>query len=115
MNLDGVCMSVSATDRQGVVSAETVLRFVQRGSRVLARYGGGSVRRGYLVGRLFGSTLTFRYVQTEASGDVHGGHSVCDVTRGPEGRIGLVEHFTWDTRDGSGTNVFEEIQSWRQQ
>jgi hypothetical protein len=109
MNLDGVCMSVSATDRQGVVSAETVLRFVQRGSRVLGRYGGGSVRRGCLVGRLTGSTLTFRYAQTEASGDVHGGRSVCDVTRGPEGRISLVEHFAWDTRDGSGTNVFEEI------
>jgi len=109
MNLDGVWMSVSATDRQGVVSPETVLRFAQRGSRVLARYGGGSVRRGCLVGRLTGSTLTFRYAQTEASGDVHGGRSVCDVTRGPEGRISIVEHFAWDTRDGSGTNVFEEM------
>ncbi|HJS59901.1 MAG TPA: hypothetical protein VKA01_17470 [Vicinamibacteria bacterium] len=50
----------------------------------------------------------FRYTQVEASGAIHGGSSTCDVTKRPNGRIRLLEHFTWRTREGSGTNVFDE-------
>jgi hypothetical protein len=31
------------------------------------------------------------------------------VDRTADGRIRIVEHFTWSTRAGSGTNVFDEI------
>ena len=110
MNLDGKVMYVSATASQGVVGAETRLRFHQKGSRVLARYSGGAVSRGCLVGRLNGAKLVFRYAQVEASGDIHGGTSVCEVVRRTDGRTRIVEHFTWATRSGSGTNVFDEIE-----
>jgi len=109
MNLDGVTMFVSSTAEQGVVSSETRIRFAQRGPRVLGRYSGGSVARGCLIGRLTGSELVFRYAQREASGEIHGGRSVCEVDRLADGRIRIVEHFQWSTRAGSGTNVFEEI------
>lgn len=108
MNLDGVRMYVSATGEQGVVSAETTLHFMQKGSAVFARYSGGRVERGCLVGTLAGSELTFRYAQREASGEIHSGRSVCDVIRRSDGRIQIVEHFAWTSRAGSGTNVFEE-------
>jgi hypothetical protein len=49
----------------------------------------------------------------EASGEIHGGRSVCEVDRGPDGRIRIVEHFTRNTRSGSGTNVFEEMDALR--
>jgi hypothetical protein len=61
-----------------------------------------------LVGRVAGSRLTFRYAQVEAGGEVHAGRSVCEVTRSPEGRTRIVEHFEWRTRAGAGTNVFDE-------
>jgi hypothetical protein len=109
MNLDQVVMYVSSTADQGVVSQGTRLRFLQKGSRVMARYDGGAVSRGCLVGTLSGSQLVFRYAQVEASGEIHGGRSVCEVDRGPDGRIRIVEHFAWRSRPGSGTNVFEEI------
>jgi hypothetical protein len=109
LSLDGVCMAVSATDQRGVVNAETTLRFMQRGAVVFARYDGGRVERGRLVGRLVGTVLSFRYAQHEASGDIHGGRSVCDVTRQSDGRLRVIEHFSWDTRYGSGINVFDEI------
>lgn len=109
INLDGVLMYVSSTDQQGVVGAETTLRFVQKGAAVFARYSGGSVQRGCLVGTLAGSELAFRYAQREASGDIHGGRSRCDVSRLSDGRLRIVEHFSWETRVGSGTNVFDEI------
>jgi hypothetical protein len=113
MNLDQVVMYVSSTDEQGVVGQGTHLRFLQKGSRVMARYNGGAVSRGCLVGTLSGSQLLFRFAQVEASGEIHGGRSVCEVDRRPDGRIRIVEHFAWRTRPGFGTNVFEEMHTLR--
>jgi hypothetical protein len=109
MNLDRVVMHVSSTAEQGVVGAGTRLRFTQKGARVLGRYSGGAISRGCLVGTLSGPQLVFRYTQVEASGEIHGGRSVCEVERRPDHRIRIVEHFAWRTRAGRGTNVFEEI------
>ena len=108
-NLDGRTMFVSTTAAEGVVSGETHLHFTQRGQRVAARYAGGRVPRGWLVGRWDGDILRFRYAQREDSSDIHGGRSVCAVEEGEDGRLRLIEHFTWSTRSGSGTNVFDEL------
>ena len=108
-NLDGLTMSVSSTAANGVVDSDTRLELVQRSSKVFGKYHGGSIRRGRLVGRMSGATLAFRYLQVEYSGAIHGGRSTCDVTRTPEGRVRIIERFTWSTRTGSGTNVFDEV------
>jgi len=112
MNLTGKRFRVAATAEQGVVSEDTLLEFVQRGTRVLGRYRGGTIERGCLVGTTAGAGLRFRYAQREADGHIHGGRSVCDlyVVRG--GGLRLEEHFAWDTRPGSGTNIFEETTSY---
>lgn len=109
MNLDGRVMSVSTTASQGVVDSSTLLRLRQNGDRIFGRYGGGSVRRGYLVGEIEGHRLAFRYAQVEDSGEIHGGSSVCDVLCLADGRARILEHFAWRTREGSGTNVFDEV------
>jgi hypothetical protein len=111
INLDGLLMHVSATASNGVVDSETVLEFTQRGDRVVARYAGGRVERGWLAGRIAGQELHFRYAQREIGAAVHGGVSRCVVTRLPTRRVRIVEDFTWRTRDGSGTNVFDEVTS----
>ena len=108
MSIDGLVMYVSATAERGVVDSDTRVHFRQKGSRVLGRYGGGAVVRGCLVGHLTGSRLVFRYAQVEASGAIHGGSSVCEVVSHVDGRTRILEHFTWRTRSGSGTNVFDE-------
>jgi len=108
-NLDGLTMFVSATAADGVVSAETRLYFMQRGGRVAARYAGGRVLRGWLVGAWDGDVLRFRYVQREESFSIHGGQSVCVVDEEANGRLRLIEHFAWSTRPGSGTNIFDEL------
>ena len=109
MNLDGLTMCVSSTADIGVVGADTLLRFTQKGARVLARYVGGSIRRGYLVGEMSGESLSFRYTQLETSGEIHSGSSICDLLTLPDGRTRIVEHFTWRTREGSGENVFDQV------
>jgi hypothetical protein len=109
MNLNGLTMYVSTTADIGVVGAGTLLHFTQKGDRVLARYGGGSIKRGYLVGEMSEGSLSFRYTQLEASGEIHGGSSNCDLVTLPDGRTRIVEHFTWRTREGSGDNIFDEV------
>lgn len=106
-HLDGRTMFVSSTADNGVVSSETRLHFTQRGARVAARYAGGRVARGWLVGQWAGDTLHFRYAQRE-DGAIHAGESACHVQELPDGRLRLIEHFTWSTRHGSGVNVFDE-------
>ena len=109
ISLDGVEMHVSSTAAQGVVGAGTRLRFQQRGSRVVGRYAGGGVKRGCLVGSVSGGSHVFRYAQVEASGQLHAGRSVCEVLRTLSGRVRVVECFEWTTREGRGTNVFDEL------
>ena len=108
-NLDGLTMTVSATAATGVVDGSTVLRFSQRGERVFARYAGGRVARGWLVGRWNGTSLDYRYAQREHDNVIHGGRSVCEVERLPSGLIRIVERFAWSTRPGTGVNVFDEV------
>ena len=101
-------MYVSSTAANGVVDAATRLSFRQTGERVIARYAGGDVLRGLLVGRSGGGRLVFRYAQRERDGTIHGGRSTCDVVK-HEGRTRVIEQFTWTTRAGSGVNVFDEV------
>ncbi len=111
MNLHGLALYVSSTADIGVVGAGTLLHFIQKGERVMARYGGGSIKRGYLVGEMADGGLSFRYTQLEASGEIHGGSSICDLVTLPDGRTRIVEHFTWRTREGSGDNIFDQLKA----
>jgi len=107
--LDGRLMYVSCSAERGVVGSDTRIFFTQKGTRVLGRYRGGSVERGCLVGTVTGATLLFRYVQKEASGELHAGRSICELKQLEDGRIRVLEHFRWSTREGQGTNVFDEV------
>jgi hypothetical protein len=109
IDLDGLTMFVSRTAANGVVSESTRLRFAQKGVRVFARYSGGAVARGVLVGAWAGSELRFRYLQRELEGSIQGGRSICEVERRADGRVRITEHFTWTTRPGTGVNVFDEV------
>jgi hypothetical protein len=109
INLDGAVMYVISTDDRGVVDAKTRLYFTQKGSRVFARYAGGLVKRGCLVGTISESELVFRYTQLEESSQIHGGRSICEVHWSEETGLRVIEHFTWNSRTGSGTNIFAEV------
>jgi hypothetical protein len=61
--LHGRRMRVTSTDSGGVVSGETILEFEQTSDVVSARYRGGTIIGGYLVGKLdpTGTSLRFCY------------------------------------------------------
>jgi hypothetical protein len=106
MNLHGLSFQVSATAAAGVVSSGTRLDLVQRGKRILGRYRGGSIERGYLVGSLAGHTLRFRYSQREKGDGIHGGRSICVLNFLSD---------VWTTRKGAGVNLFDQIDAGREQ
>lgn len=109
LSLNGRQMRVVSTAERGEVNTETLFEFTQDGSVISARYAGGKVRLGYLVGAMSAEGLRFRYVQVDNSGRLDSGYSTCEIRRTAEGRMQLVEHFKWDSREGSGINIFEEV------
>lgn len=110
ISLNGIKMHVVSTADGGEVNFATIFDFTQDGSIVTARYSGGKIKLGYLVGIMNSSgSLQFRYTQVDNDGRLDGGYSTCEVSRMVDGRVRLLEHFKWESRQGTGTNVFEEI------
>jgi hypothetical protein len=108
-SLDGIRMHVVSTDSKGEVGSGTRFSFFQEGSLVSAQYSGGNIRLGQLIGTISGGQLSFRFVQVDPAGRIDGGSSICELEVLADGRLRMREHFHWDSREGSGTNVFEEI------
>lgn len=102
-------MRVVSTASGGDASSETLFRFSQNGSVVSAKYAGGKVRLRFLVGTLSSDQLCFRYAQVDVEGRIDGGSSQCELQRLSDGRLRQLEHFKWDSRTESGTNVLEEL------
>lgn len=111
-SLDGVVMTVRETSPGAVVEPGTVFCFDQHGTLVTARYGGGSIADGWLAGVIDpkASLLRFRYLQIGTDGAIDSGHSNAEIGRLPDGRLQLVEHFTWASRQGSGVNRLQEVE-----
>jgi hypothetical protein len=110
-SLDGVWMRPVVATSHGEVNRETLFSFSQQGPIVSARYAGGAVQLGLLIGTLSDERLAWRHVQTDHGGRLDSGHALCELMQLPDGRIRLTEHFSWDSREGSGSNVLEQISS----
>ena len=107
-SLDGRVFAV-VVNEVGEVDAATVFSYQENGGVVSARYAGGAIRLGYLVGTRRGDDLDFRYVHLNGAGDTAAGrcHSRIEVLT--DGRLRLHEDWHWESRAGSGTSVVEEM------
>lgn len=103
-------MRVVQTAPNGVVGVGTIFRFSQVGKVVEASYSGGRIATGFLVGILEDDLLSFRFCQISDGTSVDGGTSNARLEMLSDGRLRIVESFTWESRDGDiGVNIFEEI------
>lgn len=93
----------------GEVGSDTVFEYHQESDLVWARYTGGSVRLGYLVGTRDGDAIEFRYSQVNVDGETSNGHCRSTLHLLADGRLQLRETWEWESRPGSGTSVVEEI------
>jgi len=95
----------------GEVGTETIFEFSQEADLVWARYAGGQVRLGFLIGTSTGTELDFRYTQINSAGETATGHSRDQIESLSDGRIRLHEKWSRDSHEGSGTSILEEIVS----
>ena len=108
-SLDGrVFRAVSNPDGE-VSEGDTLFHYSQQADLVHARYEGGGIRLGFLVGTRDGDALDFRYAHVNPAGETATGHCTSRIEVLPDGRVRLHETWAWDSRDGSGSSVVEEL------
>ena len=111
ISLDGRTLVGVANDEDGEVSGDTKFRFEQTGNRLSARYSGGPIVEGHLVGTIEGTQWEIRYVQLNESGESASGHSVGEVALLEDGRVRVEDAWEWESKPGAGESVLEEIKS----
>ena len=109
-SLDGRVFRAVGDVAGGDVGPQTQFEYVEGDDGVIhARYAGGPVRLGFLVGTRAGDSLRFRYAQLLEDGRTATGHCESRIEELPDGRLRLHETWAWDSQPGSGTSVVEEI------
>lgn len=109
ISLDGRTLVGVENVEQGEVSGETRFHFEQDGNNIYARYSGGEIVDGHLVGLLVGDEWEIRYVQINEDGDTATGHSIGEITVLDDGRVRVEDEWEWESKDGSGESVLEEV------
>ncbi|MDT9687954.1 hypothetical protein Q5762_06220 [Streptomyces sp. P9(2023)] len=108
-SLDGLTLAPVADQAPGQVGTRTRFTYHEEDGRIWAEYAGGDVVRGFLVGTRAGDRLDFRYVQLKRDGTTSSGCCVSTVTELPDGRVRLEESWAWESQEGSGTSVVEQL------
>ncbi len=108
ISLDGRRLVTVQNDGRDV-SADTRFAVEQDGHHLQARYAGGTVREGVLVGTIDGREWDVRYVQLTADGETATGHSVVEISLLADGRVRVEGE--WESGPGSGETVLEEIRA----
>ncbi|MGW2019256.1 hypothetical protein [Streptomyces sp. NPDC001927] len=110
-SLDGLVLAPVADQAPGQVGTRTRFTYHEEDGRIWAEYAGGDVVRGFLVGTRAGDRLDFRYVQLKQDGTTSSGHCDSLVVELPDGRVRLEESWAWESQEGSGTSVVEQLPS----
>ncbi|WP_329164154.1 hypothetical protein OHB49_30625 [Streptomyces sp. NBC_01717] len=108
-SLDGLVLSPVADQAPGQVGTRTRFTYHEEKGAIWADYAGGEVLRGHLVGTRTGDRVDFRYVQLKQDGTTSSGHCVSTVVGLADGRVRLEECWEWESQEGSGTSVVEEL------
>jgi hypothetical protein len=107
-SLDGRVFRVAEMAEAGEASAATVFEYHEEDGVVWARYQGGAVLLGFLVGTRDGDILDFRYSQLNESGETSNGRCSTTISVLPDGRLRLSEVWAWESKPGAGTSAAEE-------
>lgn len=95
---------------EGDVGDDTVFEYHEDGDGTIwARYQGGTVRLGFLVGTRIDDRLDFRYSHVTTEGETAAGHCTSWMEVLADGRLRLHESWRWESKPGSGTSMVEEV------
>ncbi len=103
-------MNVVKTAPNGIVNSDTLFEFTQDLELVSAKYSGGEIRKGYLVGNVKNDRLHFSYCQIRINGIMDHGTSICEISN-ENNKLVLKEEFEMSSEQGKevGVNIFKEL------
>jgi hypothetical protein len=107
-SLDGRVFRVAEMGDAGEAGVETAFEYHEEDGVVWARYSGGAVRLGFLVGTRDGDRLDFRYSQLNEDGETSNDRCSSTISVLPDGRLRLHEDWAWESKPGAGTSAIEE-------
>jgi hypothetical protein len=110
-SLDGRTFRVAEMSDSGEAGTGTIFEYHERDGVVWARYHGGAVRLGFLVGTRADDRLEFRYSQLNENGQTSSGRCSTKISTLPDGRLRLDETWAWESKAGAGTSAVEETRS----
>jgi hypothetical protein len=108
-SLDGRVFRVAETGGESEASTATVFEYHEQDGLVWARYEGGAVRLGFLVGTREGDRLELRHSQLNVDDETSSGRCTTAVSVLPDGRLRLDETWAWESKPGAGTSAAEEV------
>ena len=108
-SFDGKRMNATVTAPNGAINENTIFHFKQKGDLITAKYAGGKVTAGFLIGKISSGKFEFQYTQMHEDYSLHGGHSICEIDIAKDGRLKLTEYFEWSSGE-KGINVIEELE-----
>jgi tRNA (Thr-GGU) A37 N-methylase len=109
-SLDGRAFASDGDVAGGDVGPATVFHYRETPDGLIeARYAGGAVRVGNLVGTRDGDELRFRYAQVRLDGSTATGRCTSLVTRLGDGRLAMEEDWAWESEAGTGTSRVLEL------
>ena len=95
----------------GQVDGDTLFEYQQRGQTLTAKYAGGSIRQGFMLGKVFeDGSIEFAYHHLDTDDVLKNGFCQSKPEWLPDGRIRLYETWHWTHGgDGNGSSIVEEI------
>ncbi|GJQ61299.1 MAG: hypothetical protein SCALA702_03520 [Melioribacteraceae bacterium] len=111
LNINGKKFRGVSNTPNGEVSGDTIFVYSQDGDNISAKYCGGNIKIGHLLGKIEESgKLNFNYHHISVNNELHAGkcHSTPEVLS--DGRIRFYEEWKWYSDDQSeGNSIIEEI------
>lgn len=107
-SLDGRLFRGAEMADTGEASAATVFEYHEADGVVWARYHGGAVVLGFLVGTREGDRLEIRYAQLNDRGETATGRCSTTISVLEDGTLRLDEDWAWESKPGAGTSATVE-------
>ncbi|MEL4307871.1 n-acetylglutamate synthase [Joostella sp. CR20] len=100
-----------SNSENGQTSEETIFYYKQEGNILTAKYSGGAIKKGHLIGLVSeDGVIDMRYHQIDIEGNLRTGKCKSIPETLEDGSLRLHESWEWTSDDFSkGTSVIEEI------
>jgi len=102
MNLKGKTFRAVSNSAQGSVGTNTKMQFISDKGVVAAKYKGGTIVRGHVLGRRISeSEIELLYLSATVSGEVKAGKAHAKFTLGEDKKLHMHMDWQWLTGDHS--------------